>query len=99
MSEGKMFSPERETKETKDKKEKKEQVVKSFIRKVEARVDFSCLYDDCGKKIKKGEECWLVLTQRDINEHMEAYPNERPVPSRMCEDCMDKKIVRDKEGA
>jgi hypothetical protein len=91
MSE-KMFSSD--AVKTKGLKEKKEQAPKPFIKKVEARADFVC---SCDKEIKKGGECWLVLTQRDIDEQLGTYPDIKPVPSRMCEDCMDKKIVNDKE--
>jgi hypothetical protein len=98
MSESTMFSPKVDTGK---KKEQKEQIDKPFIKKIEAPEDFICKYTDgnvdCGKEIKKGGPAWLVLTELDINEHVGAYPNEKPIPSMMCEDCMDRKIVKDRE--
>lgn len=99
MSELKMF-PSEASGDGKN-KQKEQQAVKPFIKKIEAPHDFICNYTDgdvdCGKKIQKGETAWLVLTDLDINKHREAYPNEKPAPSMLCEDCMDKKTVKDRE--
>lgn len=75
----------------------KEQPVKPFIKKIEARNDFVCRYDGCDKEIKKGEDAWLVLTQRDIDLHPKINLPDGLKPQVMCEDCMEKKIVNDSE--
>jgi hypothetical protein len=87
MSENK-FSPEM-GKEAENKKE-----IKPFLKKVECRADCTC---DCGKQFKKGEMINLVLTQSDIDEELAVNPNADPKPSRMCDDCLDEKFVRENE--
>jgi hypothetical protein len=77
-------------------KDKKEQPIKPFVKKVEARADF--IDSGCGREIKKGEEAWLVLTQKDIDNELEINPNAKSsdmTPKLMCADCMDKKLVED----
>jgi len=79
------FSPEMEAKIDREK-------VKPFLKKVECRVDFACR---CGCKIKKGEMVNLVLTQADIDEQLKVDPKSMPIPDRMCDDCLDAKLVRE----
>jgi len=84
MSEQK-FSPEMEAKIDREK-------VKPFLKKVECRVDFTCR---CGCVIKKGEIVNLVLTEADIEEQTAADPYNIPSPDRMCDDCLDEKLVQE----
>ncbi len=88
MSE-KMFAPKMKGAEN-----EKEQHIKPFLKKVESKSDWTC---SCGKEFKKGEMINLVLTQKDIDAQLELDPKSRPAPSRMCDDCLDEKLIRESE--
>lgn len=94
MDESTMFAPKIETG---GKNNKEQELVKPFVKKIEAPEGFICLYAECGKEIKKGEEIWEVLTQKDIDEQLEMDTTHKPEPMTMCKDCMEEKIVRDKD--
>ncbi len=95
MPEGEKFGEGEEKIEGEEKeKEEAKKEVKPFLKKVECRTNFTC---QCGKEFKKGEMINLVLTESDIREQLKHNPNGRPIPSRLCEDCLDAKLVRESE--